>query len=308
MNRCWSCQRKFGYWEVWRVFWTVGRRRIICPSCAERNIIRNGPEILAGLVWFVILTLLPYLIVESIPRSGPLFNRIVMWFFLFTFFGLVGSLLVPALLSLKHKVAVIDSLIYNQVSLLSCCINENFEFVKGDIRDRRVLVDSLKGVDCIIHLAAIVGTPACLKNKHLAREVNYEATVNLNKCRDRSQGIVFASTGSNYGSLESICTEETPLNPSTIYGITKTKAEEYLLDSSNVIIYRFATGFGVSPRMKIDLFINDMIFQAGDARHRNGRLDPLVQSGDPPAVGATAGTARYADSAGIDFGPRLQIV
>lgn len=181
--------------------------------------------------------------------------------------GYVGSMLVPELLDLKHRVIVIDNLMYNQVSLLSCFIDKNFEFIKGDIRDRRILGDALKGVDLIIHLAAIAGTPACFKDKRLAREVNYEATVKLDKCRDRSQGIIFASTGSNYGAVEGICTEETALNPLTPYGITKTKAEKYLLDSSNAVVHRFATAFGVSPRMRTDLFINDMVFKAVKDRY-----------------------------------------
>ncbi len=176
--------------------------------------------------------------------------------------GYVGSVLVPELLNEGYQVRVIDNLMYNQVSLLSCFINKNFEFIKGDIRDSGAVKKALKDADIIIHLAAIVGAPACRKDEKLAEEVNYLGTVNLDKCRDRAQRIIFASTGSNYGAVEGICTEESPLNPLSVYGITKTKAERYLLDSGNAVVYRFATAFGVSPRMRIDLFVNDMVYQA----------------------------------------------
>lgn len=176
--------------------------------------------------------------------------------------GYVGSLLVPELLNKGYQVRVLDNLMYNQISLLPCFIDKNFEFIKGDIRRARTVSQVLKGVDFIIHLAAIVGAPACSKDSRLAREVNYQSTVNIDKYRDRSQGIIFASTGSSYGAVESICTEDTPLCPLTTYGVTKTKAEEHLLNSGNVVAYRFATAFGVSPRMRLDLFINDMTFKA----------------------------------------------
>lgn len=176
--------------------------------------------------------------------------------------GYVGSLLVPELLSRGHEVRVLDNLMYNQTSLLPCAINKRFQFIKGDIRDPATVAQALKGVDLAIHLAAIVGAPACLRDERQAEEVNYWGTVNLEQCRDRSQGIIFASTGSNYGAVEGICTEDSPLNPLTTYGVTKTKAERHLLNSGNVVVYRFATAFGISPRMRLDLFINDMVFQA----------------------------------------------
>lgn len=176
--------------------------------------------------------------------------------------GYVGSLLVPELLNKGHKVRVLDNLMHNQISLLSYFMNKDFEFIKDDIRNKRVVSEALGGIDLIVHLAAIVGAPACRRDERLAEEVNYQGTVNIDESRARSQGVIFASTGSNYGAVEGICTEDTILNPLTAYGITKTKAERHLLDSGNAVVYRFATAFGVSPRMRIDLFINDMIFQA----------------------------------------------
>jgi len=151
---------------------------------------------------------------------------------------------------------------YNQVSFLPHFIDKNFDFVKGDIRDSKAVSEGLKDVDLIIHLAAIVGAPACHKDGRLAEEVNYQGTVNIDKCRSSSQGIVSASTGSNYGKVDGVCTEDSPLNPLSAYGITKTKAEQHLLDAGNFVAYRFATAFGVSPRMRMDLFVNDMVYQA----------------------------------------------
>lgn len=181
--------------------------------------------------------------------------------------GYVGSLLVPELLALKHKVIVVDSLIHGQVVLLSSSKNKDFKFIKGDIRDNRVLTDAIKGVDLIIHLAALVSIAECLKNESVTKEINYEATVQLDKDRDRSQGVVFASTGNVYGDVGGIYTEDIPVKPLTLYGKTKINAEKRLLDNGNVIAYRFANGFGVSPSMRNDLFLNDMVFQAVNNRH-----------------------------------------
>jgi nucleoside-diphosphate-sugar epimerase len=120
----------------------------------------------------------------------------------------------------------------------------------------------VKDQDVIIHLAAIVGYPACRKDPVLAESVNVDGTRNLIECVSNEQLIIYASTGSNYGSVESICTEETPLNPLSLYGQTKTLAETMLLDSSsNVVVFRFATAFGISPRLRLDLLINDFTYK-----------------------------------------------
>ncbi len=176
--------------------------------------------------------------------------------------GFVGSVLVPELLNRGYKVRVLDNLMYNQSSLLQCCSNRNFEFIKGDIRDSDTLKKSLRDVDCIIHLAAIVGAPACRKDPWLAKEVNYMGMVLLDRCRSKSQFLIYSSTGSNYGAVNGICTEETPLSPLSEYGFTKTKAEEYIMNSGNAVALRFATGFGLSPRLRLDLLPNDFTFRA----------------------------------------------
>jgi nucleoside-diphosphate-sugar epimerase len=175
----------------------------------------------------------------------------------------VGSTLVPYLLEEGYGVRVLDNLIYGGDSLISFFRHEGFDLVIGDICDRDTVKKAVRDVDIIIHLAAIVGFPACKKNPDLARRVNFDGTRLLNETRDPGQLFVFASTGSNYGDLENeICTEDTPLNPLTEYGATKTDAEKYLMDHDNIIAYRFATAFGLSPRLRLDLLINDFVYQA----------------------------------------------
>ncbi len=176
--------------------------------------------------------------------------------------GYVGSILVPELLERGHGVRVLDNLTYGQDSLISCFWNRSFGFIKGDVRDKGAVRQAVDGVDMIIHLAAIVGAPACRTDPKLAHEVNYVGTANVNEARSSSQGLVFASTGSNYGAVEGLCTEETPLNPLSVYAETKAAAESLLVQGGNVVDYRFATAFGLSPRVRLDLMVNDFVFQA----------------------------------------------
>lgn len=182
--------------------------------------------------------------------------------------GYIGSLLVPALLKRNYKVRVLDSLLYGGHGLVPCMFNSNLEFIRGDVRDEETLRESVKEIDFIIHLAAIVGYPACKKDAQLASSTNVDGTVLLEKVRKNSTPILFGSTGSNYGAIVGeICTEETPLNPVSHYGETKTAAEKHLMDKGNVVCYRFATAFGASNRMRLDLLINDFVYQA--VRNKN---------------------------------------
>ena len=182
--------------------------------------------------------------------------------------GYVGSVLVPALLERNYKVRVMDNLMYGGRGLIPCLMNKNFEFMRGDVRDASAMEAALQGVDLVIHLAAIVGYPACKKHPELAQTVNFEATKLLAQTRSKDIPILFGSTGSNYGAIVGeICTEETPLNPVSLYGETKTEAEKLLLDSGNVVCYRFATAFGASNRMRFDLLVNDFVYQA--VRNKN---------------------------------------
>jgi len=176
--------------------------------------------------------------------------------------GYVGSVLVPELLNKSHKIRVLDNLMYNQSSLLPYFINKNFEFIKGDIRDENAVRRSLKDVDYIVHLVAIVGMPACKKNPPLAEAVNVNGTALLTNLRSRSQGIIYASSVSNYGAAGGICDEETLPNPLSEYAVTKHRAEELVLDAGNVVAFRFATAFGLSPRLRLDLLPNDFTFNA----------------------------------------------
>lgn len=176
--------------------------------------------------------------------------------------GYVGTALVPMLLEKGYKVRVFDNLMYGGDQLLPFFKSQNFEFIRGDIRNIDDVKQAVKNQDVIIHLAAIVGYPACRKEPRLAEEVNVEGTENLIKELAKDQLVIYASTGSNYGEIEEICTEETPLNPLSLYGQTKTMAERRLLENCNPIAYRFATAFGVSPRLRLDLLINDFVHKA----------------------------------------------
>jgi nucleoside-diphosphate-sugar epimerase len=176
--------------------------------------------------------------------------------------GFVGSTLVPLLLQEGHDVTVVDNLMYRQETLLGNASSKSFHFVFGDVRDEEAMKQVVRGADVIIHLAAIVGEPACRTHPDLAKSVNLQASKLINNLRSKNQRFIFASTGSNYGKVEGICTEETPLNPLSLYGVTKTEAEKVFLEKGNCVIYRFATGFGISPRLRLDLLPNDFTFRA----------------------------------------------
>tara|TARA_R110000824_G_scaffold39069_2_gene118592 strand:+ start:380 stop:1327 length:948 start_codon:yes stop_codon:yes gene_type:complete len=171
--------------------------------------------------------------------------------------GYVGTALLPRLLEAGHEVTVFDNLMQGGNQLLSFFRNKNFHFVNGDVTIKGDLETAVKEKDIIIHLAAIVGFPACKNNPELATSVNVGGTQNLIDVTTPEQVIFYGSTGSNYGKVTDICTEESPLNPLSLYGETKTQAEHMLMSRGNVVAYRFATAFGVSPRLRLDLLIND---------------------------------------------------
>jgi nucleoside-diphosphate-sugar epimerase len=182
--------------------------------------------------------------------------------------GYVGSTLVPMLLEQGHRVRVLDNLKFGGHGLLPCCSNRYFELIRGDVTDPASAKSALDGVEAIIHLAAIVGYPACKKEPQLAQAVNVDGTANLLRHRRRDQKFVFASTGSIYGSVpDYVCNEETPRSPITLYGETKAAAEQMVLEAGNGVAYRFATAFGVSNRMRLDLMPNDFAYQA--VKNRN---------------------------------------
>jgi nucleoside-diphosphate-sugar epimerase len=172
------------------------------------------------------------------------------------------------LLAAGHEVLVLDNLMYGGGGILPLFGLEGFDFIRGDVTDAATLKRALRGRDAVIHLAAIVGYPACKREPDLAVKVNLEATRLLNALREPEQRVLFASTGSNYGAVVGeMCNEDTPLRPLSLYGETKTKAEQELLRGGNVVVFRFATAFGVSPRMRLDLLVNDFVYAA--VRNRN---------------------------------------
>lgn len=178
--------------------------------------------------------------------------------------GYLGSVLCEHLLDAGYQITVVDNLLYGQQTLFHLCNNPNFEFVFGDVRDGKLMARLLKNADIIIPLAAIVGAPACDLDPQLATAVNLDAIKLLNKLRSKHQLIIYPTTNSGYGmkSGEVFCTEETLLEPISLYGKTKTDAETEILESGNAITLRLATVFGMSPRMRLDLLVNHFVYAA----------------------------------------------
>lgn len=176
--------------------------------------------------------------------------------------GYVGSVLTPMLLAGGHEVTVLDALRYGGQGLLHCLPEPNMRLIVGDIRDRACVEQAARGCDVVVHLAAIVGYPTCLKYPELARETNVGGTSTLVDVLGPEQFVVYGSTGSNYGQLEGICSEESPLNPISLYAQTKAAAEDIVMSTGQATALRFATAFGVSPRMRFDLLVNDFVRRA----------------------------------------------
>jgi len=178
--------------------------------------------------------------------------------------GYLGSVLCERLLEAGYGVTVVDNLLYNQHSLFHLCAQPGFEFVYGDARNETLMRAQIEKADAIIPLAAIVGAPACDRDPGMTRSVNFEAIQLINKLRSSSQLVVTPTTNSGYGtkSGEVFCTEESPLEPISLYGVTKVQAEEEVLSKPNSISLRLATVFGVSPRMRLDLLVNQFVYNA----------------------------------------------
>ena len=180
--------------------------------------------------------------------------------------GYLGSILCEHLLDAGYRVTALDNLMYGtgQQGLYHLCADPNFDFVKGDVRDEDTMRAALKNADAIINLAAIVGASACDRDPALATSVNLDAVKLLNRLRSPNQLVVFPNTNSGYGATtgEAYCTEETPLEPISLYGRTKVEAEQLLLNSPNAIAFRLATVFGFSPRMRLDLLVNHFVYAA----------------------------------------------
>ncbi len=178
--------------------------------------------------------------------------------------GYIGSVLVPELLRQGHEVVVIDNFMYNQNSLLDCCFERNLTVIRGDARDKNLIPRNIQKVDAIFPLASLTGAPLCDYDPLNARSTNLDAIKMILDIAGKEQIIIFPNTNSGYGIGKSnaYCTEQTPLNPVSLYGRLKVEAEEAILDRGNSISLRLATVFGISPRMRLDLLVNDFVYRA----------------------------------------------
>lgn len=178
--------------------------------------------------------------------------------------GYLGSTIVNKLLNDGYGVTVLDSLEFNQLSLLPFVKNKNFNFVYGDARNKELLKKLVTSHDIVIPLAAKVGFPACDADPITATQLNYEQIVDVVNFADGKVKILFPNTNSGYGVAEGgqVCTEESPLNPISHYGVTKVSAERYLMENTDAICFRLATVFGPSPRMRVDLLVNEFVYKA----------------------------------------------
>lgn len=178
--------------------------------------------------------------------------------------GYLGSIMVPDLLAAGHKVTVLDNFMFKQDSLNHCCYDPNFSVVKGDVRQKSNMATLLKSADVIIPLAALVGAPLCSLDPIGATTVNRDAITLMLKLISKQQIVLMPTTNSAYGTGDenNYCNEESPLRPISQYAIEKVEVEKSLMDHPNAISFRLATVFGMSPRMRIDLLVNDFTYRA----------------------------------------------
>lgn len=178
--------------------------------------------------------------------------------------GYIGSILVPHLINLGHTVTVLDNFIFKQNSLSHVCVEPKFQIVRGDARDISNLRPLTKDADIIVPLAALVGAPLCDTDVLGASSTNYEAIKTLLSLLSKEQKVLIPITNSGYGvgETDKLCDEETPLRPITHYGKTKVQAESCVLERGNAISFRLATVFGMAPRMRLDLLVNDFVYRA----------------------------------------------
>src|SRR5437868_2312616 len=178
--------------------------------------------------------------------------------------GYLGSILIPKLLECGHQVIALDTFNRGDTALAHVTADTNFEPVRGDARDEETLKGLVARADVAIPLAAVVGAPLCKQDPIAARTTNFDAIVSLIKLMSKDQRIIYPTTNSGYGIGQKgvFCTENTPLNPVSLYGVTKVEAEKAILDRGNGITLRLATVFGMAPRMRIDLLVNDFTYRA----------------------------------------------
>lgn len=178
--------------------------------------------------------------------------------------GYLGSTMVPELLAMGHNVTVVDNFMYQQNSLAHVCYHPRFDVVRGDVRTESVMLPLIRKADIIIPLAAYVGAPLCARDPIGASSTNHDAIMTMLKSVSPHQRILMPTTNSAYGTGDenNFCTEESPLRPISLYAIEKVKVEKELMQHPSAISFRLATVFGMSPRMRIDLLVNDFTYRA----------------------------------------------
>ncbi|MCB0060527.1 MAG: NAD(P)-dependent oxidoreductase [Caldilineaceae bacterium] len=178
--------------------------------------------------------------------------------------GYLGSILCEHLLAAGYRITVVDNLMYGQRSLFHLCAHPNFDFVQGDVRDTQLVKNLLSKADICIPLAAIVGASACDKDPWRAKSINLDAILSLLDLASPRQLLIYPTTNSGYGtkSGDVFCTEESSLEPISLYGETKVAAENAVLERENSITLRLATVFGMSPRFRVDLLVNHFVYAA----------------------------------------------
>jgi nucleoside-diphosphate-sugar epimerase len=178
--------------------------------------------------------------------------------------GYIGAVLVPALLDNDYEVTVVDNFMYGENSLASVCAHPKFDVVRADVRVMDIMAPLLRKADIVIPLAALVGAPICDRDPVTATTVNRDAVIELAKRASNDQAFFVPVTNSGYGIGDpgKISTEESPLRPVSRYGRDKVDLERVLMERKNTISYRLATVFGMSPRMRIDLLVNDFTYRA----------------------------------------------
>ena len=178
--------------------------------------------------------------------------------------GYIGSILAPELINKNYKVTVLDNFMFKQASLNHLCFHKNFNIINGDIRDSMLMQKLLRDHDLILPLAAIVGAPLCNKDPYSAQSINHDAIIDMIKKSSKNQMIIMPTTNSAYGTGDknNYCDEKSPLNPISKYAVDKVEIEKILMSRENSISYRLATVFGMSPRMRIDLLVNDFTYRA----------------------------------------------
>jgi nucleoside-diphosphate-sugar epimerase len=174
--------------------------------------------------------------------------------------GYVGALLVPLLLRREYTVTILDNFMWGIKPILHFASDPNLTIISGDIRNSETARAAVSRAEAVVHLASIVGYPACAADPDRANSINVDGTRNIVDAVT-DQKLIFSSTGSTYGKVQGICTEDTPIDPLTLYGSTKWRAERMVTERGGVAL-RFATVFGISPRLRLDLLVNDFVYQA----------------------------------------------